>query len=116
MATLIYTDQRLHYGTLTSVSWDAVYALRGLQSDFLLLLLSGDDASSVMEARLQQFLRSASVGLFVVKVVLFSGSEAARQLSVSLVPQLRLYRRGLEVRRIRGVIGYDRLRSFWDKG
>lgn len=113
---LVYTDRRLYYDTVVEVSWDVVFALRELQSDFVLLLVSGDSASTIMEARLQQFVRSVGVGLLLVKVPLCSGSDAAKQLSVSLVPQIRLYKCGVELRRERGVVGYDRLRDFLGKG
>ncbi len=112
---MVHTDRRLHYDTLVEVSWDVVFALRSLQSDFLLLLVGDDSASAVMEARLQQFLRSVGVGLLIAKVTLSSGSDAAKHLSVSLVPQIRLYKSGVETRRTRGVVGYDRLQAFWNE-
>jgi hypothetical protein len=98
-----------YYGQVFVVSWDAALALRDTGTDFPLLLTNQNAVSKQLEHVVVSFLQSHNLPMYVVKVSIDQQTEAAQQLGVAFVPQLRYFCRGEEVGRLTGSASYEAL-------
>jgi len=100
---------RTYYGQVFVVSWDAALALRDVGAAFPLLLTNQNAVSKQLEHVVVSFLRSHNLPMYAVKVPVDQQPQAAQQLGVAFVPQLRFFSRGEEAGRITGSSSYDAL-------
>jgi len=81
---------------------------------FSLFLFASDPISQRFTFLLESFLVHAklNVPVLAVHIPLTSNNAVAQILGVSMVPQLRVYSKGVEARRVCGTLGYDGLEQF----
>jgi hypothetical protein len=96
------------FGRLIPIQWDAVLALQGTGVRFVAILVGNDPISQSFESILTAFLTSHGIHTLIVKVEVYE--QAAQQLGVSYLPQIRLYEKGQEVHRHRGSADYEALK------
>lgn len=90
------------------VPWYIPFALRKLGESFVLYLFSEHEISRKFTIALDNFLAHEKHDLLVVAVNVKT-EFIVESFSVSILPQLRIYRHGLECRRIHGSKNYDEL-------
>ena len=103
---IIEPTTRKLIGKVFPVSWDAALALRDLGLEFFLLIGRNSTLDNQLEKTLVSFIQHYSLALYVVTVSIVDYPDAASQLGVAYLPQVRLYRNGKEAGRHRGLATY----------
>jgi len=81
---------------------------------FSLFLFATDPISQRFTFLLESFLAHAKLNLpiLAVRVPLTRDNIVAQTLGVSMIPQLRVFSKGVETRRVCGTLGYEELEKF----
>jgi hypothetical protein len=98
-----------YYDAVVRVNWCTALALQSTGLHFVLLLRGDDPASCHMHALLKTALDHRRNGMLAVEVLVSKDDPAAYKLSVSVVPQVRVYSNGRELGRHRGTMDYGTL-------
>jgi hypothetical protein len=97
-------------GKLHEADHEVVENLINLDFTFWLFLRAEDTVSDRARKILAQFLQWQQPQIYVMEAVV--GAEDASVWAVTLLPQLRLYYKGSEIERHRGVAGLSTIEKF----
>jgi len=108
---LVQLSARKYHGEVVRVSWDVAIALNNLGAEHLLLISQEADEAEMLQSVVTGFLAHRQLPLYAAHVLVSLGNDAATQLAVAVVPQVRYYRDAAEVGRRWGTVNYEALAS-----
>ncbi len=107
----IKSDIRYYTDSLIDVPWQAVLALRYAVPRAGVVLLGDDSLSKASSRVIAHFINRNQLR---APIVATRAIEGAQELAVSLVPQIRVYDRGVEIKRHHGLASYSILSNLFE--